>query len=535
MNVLIKFRHGLGDAVQLTIVLAHLGHYRPDWNVDAAAKIGTHSALFGLSRNVFALDRDDLQGRRYDRVLDLGWHECHAAYAGCPSTKPSLCLLNEFALEPLLNLCRYTVRRRPLAERLAGEYLGEVCKAGPDEKGRFPAVLIHYQGNTSRQRKDLPDDLVESVCRTASALGFVPVILDWDRRSPLVDGKRIHNPAAEHPMWGGTRTGDAEVLAALIEASSLMIGIDSGPLHVAGACTTPTLGVWTGNHPVHYFDLADNVLHLVPVNHAKRADGEAAVRFFARVYRHRTYRNLDHELPALVARQLAGQDVEFSGPGVLPRRLGADGYGRRYYEEHRAAGLDYLAFGEWQKQYGRWFVQSLGLKGKRLLDVGCACGAVLRGLGEAGAVVQGVDVNEHAIALGRAKWPDMARLLSVCDAVNLHPFADGNCDAIHAAQVAEHWKAELVPHILAELHRISVPGGLLFCALDTEELVARQGRRSELEDPTHACIRPLAWWHERLREAGWKLCSGEFEGPLRSHPESFLKRYDWDWFVARKA
>jgi SAM-dependent methyltransferase len=89
----------------------------------------------------------------------------------------------------------------------------------------------------------------------------------------------------------------------------------------------------------------------------------------------------------------------------------ATGYTERYYQEHKLAGLDYLGFGAWQQQYGRWLVESLGLKGKRLLDVGCACGSILRGLGQAGAVVQGVDVNECMIRLGRDKWPDMAPLL----------------------------------------------------------------------------------------------------------------------------
>jgi hypothetical protein len=101
--------------------------------------------------------------------------------------------------------------------------------------------------------------------------------------------------------------------------------------------------------------------------------------------------------------------------------------------------------------------------------------------------------------------------------------------------VAEHWKPEMVPLILRELARVVRPGGLLFCCLDTEELFARQGRVLEEEDPTHVCIRPLAWWHERLAEAGWRVCSDEFAERLCEHPDSFLGRYDWDWFIARRA
>ena len=75
----------------------------------------------------------------------------------------------------------------------------------------------------------------------------------------------------------------------------------------------------------------------------------------------------------------------------------------------------------------------------------------------------------------------------------------------------------------------------MFCSLDTEDMCIRQGRKGDEEDPTHVCIRPLRWWHEQLNQAGWKLCSQDYLPALSDHPNSFLKRYDWDWFVARTA
>jgi len=158
----------------------------------------------------------------------------------------------------------------------------------------------------------------------------------------------------------------------------------------------------------------------------------------------------------------------------------------------------------------------------------------MRGIGQAGAVVQGVDISEYMIRLGREQWPDMANLLFVADAVNLHCFRDHQWDVIHTAQVAEHWKPELVPYILRELRRVTVPGGLFFCALDTEELLTRQGRAADGEDPTHFCIRPLAWWHQQLADAGWQVLSTEFADRLGNYPESMFQLYDWDWFMARR-
>ena len=39
MRILIEFQHGLGDTVQLSSVLAHLRHYRPDWQIDVATLV----------------------------------------------------------------------------------------------------------------------------------------------------------------------------------------------------------------------------------------------------------------------------------------------------------------------------------------------------------------------------------------------------------------------------------------------------------------------------------------------------------------
>jgi 2-polyprenyl-3-methyl-5-hydroxy-6-metoxy-1,4-benzoquinol methylase len=542
-------------------------------------------------------DRDPIDRGAYQHVFELAWDECPTCYADSPSTKAEYCLRSVFNLQPIPELCRYEIPVGADAFAAAKTYLESICGLGTDGGGRYPAVLLHYQANTSTEKKDLAHELARRVCDAVIAAGYVPVILDWDKRSPLPDGVRTFNPDADAPVWGNTGTGNSEVLAALIAQSRLFIGVDSGPLHVAGSVVrgplsvvggqtegrsegetegnveistpslspfispspplslplspvpsvalsptpnpqspTPVIAVWTGHHPLHYFCLADHVTHLVPEDHASRLRGDRAVgqAFFEKYYRHHVYRQLTVDLPALVVSELIGEDLEQTRNKEFLRQLRATGYTESYYLEHKLAGVDYLSFGEWQQQYGRWLVDSFGLKEKRVLDVGCACGSILRGLAQAGAIAEGVDLCEAMVRRGREEWPDMANVLHVCDAVNLHLLADGAFDWVHTAQVAEHWKPQLVPFTLRELARVTVPGGLLFCALDTEELFARQGRHMQHEDPTHVCIRPLRWWHEQLAEAGWQLCTDDYEPRLRAHPETFLTRYDWDWFVARQ-
>ncbi|MEX2119304.1 MAG: FkbM family methyltransferase [Pirellulales bacterium] len=307
-RVLIEFRHGLGDSVQLTSLLAHLKHYHPDWAIDVAALVGKQSIYTGQCNSVQVLDRDTIDQDAYQSVYNLDWPECHTCYQEWPSTKAERCLREVFNLLPIPALCRYRIDIGQTARQAARQYLAGI--SGSDRAGgsgeKFPTVLIHYQGNTSGDTKDLSHDLVRQVCADLLSAAYVPVILDWDNRSPLADGRRIHNPGASHELWKGVGTGDAEVMAALIAASALVIGVDSGPLHAAGATATPTIGVWTGHHPLHYFGHADNVLHLVPQQHAGllRADPAAGSEYFASHYRHETYTNLEQSLRKLVWRHL---------------------------------------------------------------------------------------------------------------------------------------------------------------------------------------------------------------------------------------
>jgi SAM-dependent methyltransferase len=223
--------------------------------------------------------------------------------------------------------------------------------------------------------------------------------------------------------------------------------------------------------------------------------------------------------------------------------LSTRAFAATYYEEHRAAGLDYLGHGEWQQNYAVWLADVFGWRGRPVLDVGCACGSIAKGFLDAGVDIAAIDVSEDMVGRGRATWQGLAPRLHVCDAVNLHLFGDGAFAGLHSAQVAEHWKPALVPHILQEAARVLQPGGLFFCCMDTAELYERQSRKAELEDPTHYCIRPLDWWREAFGAAGFRDRTAEFLPRLLAHPRSMLAgstsgsraKYDWDFLVAERA
>jgi ADP-heptose:LPS heptosyltransferase len=294
-KVLLKFRHGLGDAVQLTIVLKHIKKQRPEWIVDVESLIGKHSCFYGLCNNSYRTKKDKLNYRQYHQTFDIWWHDPDRTLRfDCPATKVTKSLIEQFGLKPDPQLYTYTVPIPNEADSAAKAYLDNL----PQKKG---FVTIHYQGNTSSSNKNIPEDIIRNLARTIVASGYILIILDWDFRSNLPNTKTIFRPGKKDKIWNNTGTGDAGTIAAIIKRSALFIGIDSGPLHVAGATTTPSLGVWTKHHPIHYFDLAPNVKHLLPNSAHKfiRTNNEKEITdYFHANYYHRYYGDLQKVLVA---------------------------------------------------------------------------------------------------------------------------------------------------------------------------------------------------------------------------------------------
>src|SRR5215218_3997559 len=96
--------------------------------------------------------------------------------------------------------------------------------------------------------------------------------------------------------------------------------------------------------------------------------------------------------------------------------------------------------------------------GKRVLDAGCGLGYGSAVLSDAGAAsVVGVDVAEGVVEVARERVPDGVEL-HVGDVAALD-FADGEFDVVVCFEVIEH--VEAPDAVLAELHRVLAPGGVL--------------------------------------------------------------------------
>jgi FkbM family methyltransferase len=278
-RIYIEWFHGLGDTIQFLTVLAALRNQSPSAEIVVIIDRGKHSAIAAGVYNCRATGQElplavqvYFQGGPgipspygYEHYSLAWWENYDREPLGgdlVPQTKPITCLRRVFNIDPPRPFISARIRPRPGAVFRASQWLEA-------NVGDRPFAILHYQGNTSGDKKDLSHEAARIICHLFRRLEMLVVLLDWDRRSPLPGEGLAICPIADSNVWGDAGpigTGDAETIAALADRAAVCIGIDSGPLHVfLATCPEKTVGVWTHHHP-HQFAEEGPALHLVPAD-----------------------------------------------------------------------------------------------------------------------------------------------------------------------------------------------------------------------------------------------------------------------------
>lgn len=107
-----------------------------------------------------------------------------------------------------------------------------------------PVVLIHSKGTNFQRDKSIPDHEASKLYEMLlDGMSGSLVLLDWDHRVPTPAHARVRHTKRD---WGHI---SVHQLACLMVESDLLIGIDSGPYHLAALTRCPALGVFTHFYP----------------------------------------------------------------------------------------------------------------------------------------------------------------------------------------------------------------------------------------------------------------------------------------------
>lgn len=109
-----------------------------------------------------------------------------------------------------------------------------------------------------------------------------------------------------------------------------------------------------------------------------------------------------------------------------------------------------------------WIDQSIGLAGKRILDVGCGGGLLSEGMAARGAAVTGIDLSEKPLGVARLHLLESGQKVDYRK-IAVEQLADempGAFDAVTCLEMLEH-----VPNpssVIAACARLVKPGGQVF-------------------------------------------------------------------------
>ena len=120
-----------------------------------------------------------------------------------------------------------------------------------------PRICFHSRGTNWHERKSIPTDVAfDVIVKLLDRTGGSVIVLDFDQRAPMVGSDRCKGIK---PGWGHI---GIDRLCALYEQCDLMIGVDSGPFHVAALTEIRSLGLFRSLHPCRVCLPGPNAMYL---------------------------------------------------------------------------------------------------------------------------------------------------------------------------------------------------------------------------------------------------------------------------------
>lgn len=166
--------------------------------------------------------------------------------------------------------------------------------------------------------------------------------------------------------------------------------------------------------------------------------------------------------------------------------------------------------------------------GDRVIDLGCAAGALTHYFSGFGATVVGVDSEERAISKARSLFPELE--FRQADVAEL-PFDEDSFDKAVAGDLVEHLEDPTFRAMLAELQRVLVPGGSLSIYTPNPLHLIERLKAGDLilaQNPTHIGLRTSEQLTSVLRACGFFIDRVDWKAsffPVLRPVENVLGRY----------
>ena len=187
-------------------------------------------------------------------------------------------------------------------------------------------------------------------------------------------------------------------------------------------------------------------------------------------------------------------------------------FGKEYFEN---SSCNYKVSGRWQKKYAKMLEALFGIKGKSILDIGGAYGAIGHAFAQIGSKVTVLDISKHAIS--EKLFKDVKYVLAPVQAMK--SIEDNSIDIVHASYVLEHVDSQDLERSLKEIKRVMKTDGICFIITDCKQ--------KGFDEKTFFKVFKLL---------NLKNVIDDYTDKIKKLPKdiNFFKQYNWDVFIIAK-
>lgn len=197
-----------------------------------------------------------------------------------------------------------------------------------------------------------------------------------------------------------------------------------------------------------------------------------------------------------------------------------------YYRYLKSTGVDVSIKGSWQKMYAYFINQIFGIKGKAILDLGCAMGAITSAFADYQSPSIGVDISKFFVECSKFK---NIKLIN-SPAWDLKDIPDSSIDFIHSMNMFNYIPEEKIPEVFKEMKRVAKNDTIIFIVL---EAIGYQ-KITKTEMPVPSIVFTKDFWNEQAGLVGMKDGTKAFYPKLmqtRTPGWDFMRKYDWPYLV----
>jgi cyclopropane fatty-acyl-phospholipid synthase-like methyltransferase len=193
-----------------------------------------------------------------------------------------------------------------------------------------------------------------------------------------------------------------------------------------------------------------------------------------------------------------------------------------YFQLQKENGTDLSNKGGWQKMYAYYMERVFGIRGKTVVDLGCAMGSITSAFADYGAKAIGVDISKYAKEKSVFKNINLLNV-DACECAS--HIEENSVDFVHSMFMFNHIPEEKNEQLFAQIQKICKNDALVFVVLNLGGAKYMSGNE---------VVQPKWHWDSIAGKFGMKDGARGIYAKLMSTNVpgwEFMRKYHWSYLL----